>query len=166
MGRRSATALQHGVTAVGVAAFVGLAAAGGSLYWDRVEARGVHAAQVALTALTVDEIPKVFGYDYQTVERTMMDAYPLFTDDYRREFESRATEAIIPQAREMHLVNQVDVVGVGVMQGVRRTSGSVLVYMNRTMTDKSKQTLYDGSRIRVDYQKVGSKWLIDKITPI
>jgi Mce-associated membrane protein len=38
--------------------------------------------------------------------------------------------------------------------------------MNRTVTDKSRQPLYDGSRLRVDYKRIDSKWLIDYITPI
>ena len=41
-----------------------------------------------------------------------------------------------------------------------------MVYMNRTVTDKSRQPLYDGSRLRVDYEKIDGKWLINYITPI
>ncbi|MEO8815053.1 MAG: mammalian cell entry protein [Mycobacterium sp.] len=154
-------------TAVGLAvgAFVILGAAGGGLYWNRVELHGEEIARSELPALAADEIPKVLGYEYKTVERSLTEAYPLFTPDYRREFVDRATNDIIPQARELHLVNQVNIVGVGVLTA-RRTTGSVLVYMNRTMTDKSKKTLYDGSRLRVDYRKVDDKWLIDSIAPI
>lgn len=38
--------------------------------------------------------------------------------------------------------------------------------MNRTVTDKSRQPLYDGSRLRVEYRKVDGKWLIDAIDVI
>ena len=107
----------------------------------------------------------MFGYDYQTVERSLTDAYTLLTPDYRREFEDRATKDIIPQARERQVVSQANVVGVGVLDA-HRNSGSVMVFMNRTVTDKSKQPVYDGSRLRVDYQKVDGKWLIRYITPI
>jgi Mce-associated membrane protein len=41
-----------------------------------------------------------------------------------------------------------------------------LVFMNRTVTDKSKQPIYDGSRLQVDYQRVNGKWLIEHIKPI
>jgi Mce-associated membrane protein len=34
------------------------------------------------------------------------------------------------------------------------------------LTDKSKQSLYDGSRLKVDYRKVDGKWLIDGMKPI
>lgn len=165
MNARARTALRHATVLLAVLTFVALGAAAGSLYWDRVELGAERAARNALPALAAEEIPKVLGYDYQTVERTLTEAYPLFTGDYRREFAERATNDIIPQARAQQLVNQVDIVGVGVL-AARRTSASLLVYMNRTMTDRSKKTLYEGSRLRVDYRLVDNTWLIDNIAPI
>ena len=145
--------------------FVGLAAAGGWFYWERVETRGEQAARMALPPLATKEIPEVFAYDYQTVERSLSDAYPLLTPGYRQEFEKSANEKIIPEARKREVVVQASVVGVGVM-AAQRNSASVMVYMNRTVTDKTRQPLYDGSRLRVDYQRIGGKWLINYITPI
>ncbi|MDT5351006.1 MAG: Mce-associated rane protein, partial [Mycobacterium sp.] len=52
-----------------VAAFVGLSAATGWLYWNRVETRGADNARAVLPQLAAKEIPQVFAYDYQTVER-------------------------------------------------------------------------------------------------
>ena len=141
------------------------AGVGGWLYWQRVETRGEQGARDELAPLAAQQIPQVFGYDYQTVERSLTEAYPLLTPDYRQEFEDRANKDIIPQARERQLVSQANVVGVGVLDA-QRNSASVMVYMNRTVTDKSKQPIYDGSRLRVDYQKVDGKWLINYITPI
>ena len=147
------------------AAFVGLAGVGGWMYWDRVEIRGEQTARDELAPLAAKQIPLVFGYDYQTVERSLNEVYPLLTPSYRQEFEDRATKDIIPQARERQLVSQANVVGVGVMTA-QRNSASVMVYINRTVTDKSKEPIYDGSRLRVDYQKIDGKWLIQYITPI
>jgi Mce-associated membrane protein len=144
---------------------VALAGVGGWLYWNRVEARSEQTTRAQLPHLAVEQIPRVFGYDYQTVERSLNDAYPLLTPDYRREFEQGANEKIIPEARHRQLVIQINVVGAGVMVA-QRNSGSVMVYMNRTVTDKSREPLYDGSRLRVDYRKVDGKWLIDSMTPI
>ena len=145
--------------------FVGLAAAAGWVYWERVETRGEHAARAALPPLASQEIPEVFAYDYQTVERSLGAAYLLLTPAYRQEFEKSANEKIIPEARKREVVAQASVVGVGVM-AVQRNSASVMVYMNRTVTDKTRQPLYDGSRLRVDYRRIGGKWLINYITPI
>lgn len=151
--------------AVMLGVLVALGAAAGSQYWNRVALRGEQAARAELPALALDEIPKVLGYEYNTVERSLTETYPLFTPDYRREIEARATNEIIPQAREKHLVNQVDVVGVGVL-AAQRSTGSVLVFVNRTVTGKSKEKYYEGSRLRVDYRKIGNEWLINNIAPI
>lgn len=144
---------------------VGLGATAGSLYWSRVEFRGEQVARTELVKLAADQIPKVLGYEYKTVERSLTETFPMFTGDYRREFEARAINEIIPQAREKQLVNQVDVVGVGALDA-KRTSGSVLVFVNRTVTGKSKEKYYEGSRLRVDFRKIDRKWLISNIAPI
>ncbi|OBG37624.1 mammalian cell entry protein [Mycobacterium sp. E3198] len=146
-------------------AFVGLSAAAGWFYWERVQTRGEAAARAVLPGLAAKEIPEVFAYDYQTVERSLSAAYPLLTPAYRQEFQKSVNTQIIPEAKKREVVVQANVVGVGVMSA-KRTSASVMVYMNRTVTDKSRQPLYDGSRLRVDFAKIGKQWLIAYITPI
>ncbi|WP_343576301.1 mammalian cell entry protein [Mycobacterium sp.] len=153
------------VASVLTLAFLGLAAAGGWLYWERVETRGEQSARAALPPLAAKEIPEVFAYDYQTVERSLGAAYLLLTPAYRQEFEKSANEKIIPEARKREVVVQASVVGVGVI-AAQRNSASVMVYLNRTVTDKTRQPLYDGSRLRVDYRRVDGKWLINYIQPI
>ena len=65
-----------GLVAVLVAiGFVALAGVGGWLYWNRVELRSEQATRAELAPLAAKQIPKVFGYDYQTVERSLTDAY-------------------------------------------------------------------------------------------
>ena len=79
-----------------VAGIVGLSAAAGWFYWDRVQTRGEQAARALLPQLAAKEIPEVFAYDYQTVERSLAAAYPLLTPDYRQEFQKSANTQIIP----------------------------------------------------------------------
>jgi Mce-associated membrane protein len=164
MGRFAArlVALVGVLVAVGVVALAGL---GGYLYWERVETREAQLTSDTLPGLATEQIPLIFGYDYQTVERSLGDAARLLTTDYEREFKDRAAKDIIPQARERQLVSQANVVGAGMLDA-HRDSGSVLVFMNRTVTDKSKQPVYDGSRLRVDYEKQRGVWKIKYITPI
>lgn len=164
MGRWT-TRLVVFVGAVLALGFVVLSGAGGYLYWNRMQADAERQTAAELAPLAQQQIPLVFGYDYQTVEGSLNQAALLLTPDYRREFDERATKDIIPQARERQVVSQANVVGVGVLDA-QRNSGSVLVFMNRTVTDKSKQPVYDGSRLRVDYEKVDGQWKIQYITPI
>jgi Mce-associated membrane protein len=150
------------VVVVGIIALGGLA---GSLYWDRVQVRAEQATRDAIMPLAAGQIPKVFGYDFQTIERSMTEAAAYLTPEYRREFQDRVNKDIIPQARDRQIVTQADVVGVGLLEA-QRDSGSVMVYLNRTVTDKARQPAYDGSRLKVDYKKVDGEWLISYITPI
>jgi Mce-associated membrane protein len=163
--RRSSAKLVGAFAMLLAVGFVALAGVGGWLYWNRVKIRGEQATRAELVPLAAKQIPQVFGYDYQTVERNLNEVYPLLTPDYRKEFRDRATKDIIPQSRERQLVSQANVVGVGVLTA-QRNSASVMVYMNRTVTDKTKEPVYDGSRLRVDYQKIDGKWLIEYIAPI
>jgi Mce-associated membrane protein len=145
--------------------FVALSGVGGFLYWNRVELNGEQQARAELPPLASEQIPRVFGFDYQTVERSFAEVYPLLTPEYRKEFQDRVTNEIIPQARDRQLVSQAHTVGAGVLDA-QRTTASVMVYMNRTVTDKAKESIYDGSRLRFDYKKIDGKWLIAYITPI
>ncbi|KQY02439.1 mammalian cell entry protein [Mycobacterium sp. Root135] len=164
MGRLSSR-LSVLVAVLFAAGFVALAGFGGTLYWNRVERVGEQEARTELPQLAAQQIPIILGFDYQTIERSRTDAYRLLTSDFRREYEDDTTKNVIPAARERQLISQVNVVGVGMLDA-HRDSGSVMVYMNRVLTDKTKQPLYDGSRLKVDYQKVGQDWRIRNITPI
>lgn len=159
--RRSVTALVVVLAAV----LIGLSGWAGSLYWLRSSTTAAQETRAQLEQLAAEQVPMVFGYDYQTVESSLTDAYLLLAPEYRREFEERSKQDIIPEARERQVISQANVVGVGVMEA-RRNSGSVLVFMNRTITDKRKEPAYQGSRLRVDYRKIDGDWLIEYITPI
>ncbi|UXA17476.1 mammalian cell entry protein [Mycobacterium sp. SMC-4] len=153
------------LTVVLATVVVVLAAVGGALYWGAVQRGGEQSAREEVTPLAREQIPRVFGFDYQTVEANFTEVYQFLTPEYRREFADRTNNDIIPQARERQLVSQANVVGAGVLDA-QRTTASVMVYMNRTVTEKAGNPVYDGSRLRVDYQKIDGKWLIDYITPI
>jgi Mce-associated membrane protein len=146
-------------------AVVGLSGLGGYMYWNRVESNAEAQARDELPRLASDQLPHIFGYDYQTVERSLGDVYPWLTDDFRARFADQTTKTVIPEARKRQLIVQVNVVGAGLL-AAQRTSGSAMVFMNLTYTDQSKQPVYEGSRVKVDYQKVGTAWKMQAINPI
>lgn len=164
MGRVTAM-LAVAVGVVLAAGIVVLGGAGGWLYWNRVERIGEQQARTELPGLAKQQIPMILGFDYQTVERSRDDAAKLMTPEFKQEYLDDTAKNVIPAARQRELVSQVNVVGAG-MLAAHRDSGSVMVFMNRTITDKSKQPLYDGSRLKIDYQKVDGDWRIQDITPI
>jgi Mce-associated membrane protein len=150
------------LSAVGIIALAGI---GGYVYWNRVESSAETQTRAVLPQLASEQLPRIFGYDYQTVERSLGEVYPLLTDDFRQRFSDQVTKTVIPEARKRQLIVQVNVVGAG-MLAAQRTSGSVMVFMNLTYTDQSKQPVYEGSRVRVDYLKVGSDWKLQAINPL
>lgn len=80
-------------------AFVGLSAVAGWMYWDRVQTRGEQAARAVLPGLAAKEIPEVFAYDYQTVERSLSAAYPLLTPTIARSSRRAPTTRSSPRLR-------------------------------------------------------------------
>jgi Mce-associated membrane protein len=163
--RRRTAWLFGTLSVIVVAGIVALSALSAGLYWERSQTKAEQITRAELRPLAAEQIPRLFGYDYQTVEGSLTDAANLLAPEYRREFQKQSSERIIPQAREQQVVSQVNVVGVGVLDA-QRDSGSVMVYINRTVTDKSKESVYEGSRLKVDYQKLDGDWLISYVTPI
>ena len=142
------------------AAFVALAGYGGSLYWDRVELRGEKQARAELGPLASKQVPEIFGYDYQTVERSLDDAYPMFTPQFRRQFQEKANANIIPQARDRQMVSQVNVVGFGVMDCAPQLGFGDGVHqpdMDRQVPPASLQRQPDQGRLSAHRRKVADQ---------
>lgn len=147
-------------------AVVALSGVGGAMFWNREETIGEQQARDELPKLATEQIPVILGFDFQTIEGSRDAAYRLMTPEFKQEYEDDTVKNVIPQARERQIISQVNVVGAGMLDA-HRDSGSVMVYMNRVITDKSKQPpLYDGSRLKVDYRKIDGQWRIQDITPI
>ncbi|HNM86563.1 MAG TPA: mammalian cell entry protein, partial [Mycobacterium sp.] len=91
------------LTLLTVAGIIGLGGVVGGLYWKRAETIASQQTRGELQRLAAEQIPKIFGFDYQTVERSLTEAYGLLTPNYRREFEDRSNKDIIPQARERQM---------------------------------------------------------------
>lgn len=130
--------------AVTVLVVVGLSAVAGGMYWHRVDTVASRAAGETLIKQAGKQIGSIFGYDYQTVERSLDEQYAGLTPEYRREFEDKANREIIPQAKQRKIVSQTSIVGTGII-AAHRDSAQVVVYMNRTITDQSRTPVYDSS---------------------
>lgn len=146
-------------------AFVAVSAVGGWLYWDRVQQRGSDIARTELLELAPQQVTQFFGYDYQTVQTSLTDAYEFLTPEYQVVFEEEANKTIIPEARERQVVATANVVGVGVLTA-QRNSATLLIFLNQTVTDSSREPMYQGSRVEVEYQRVDGTWLINFIRPV
>lgn len=148
------------------AAVVAGGAIGGWQYWKHVQLTSSEQTAQILPDLAKAAVPKILGYDYQSVERSSVEALQLMTPSFRKRYEDMtAKNHIFDNAKQRQVISQVNIVGAGMLSS-QRDSGSVLVFVNRVITDKAKKPTYEGSRLRVDYQRIGDNWLINEMTPI
>ena len=139
---------------------------GGAAYWKHVQLTSAQQTAATLPDLAKQAVPKILGYDYQSVERSSVEALQLMTPSFRKRYQDMtAKNHIFDNAKQRQVISQVNIVGVGMLSS-QRDSGSVLVFVNRVITDKAKQPRYEGSRLRVEYQRIGDRWLINEMTPI
>jgi Mce-associated membrane protein len=148
------------------AAVVAGGAFGGVEYWKHVELTAAQQTAATLPDMAKEAVPKILGYDYQSVERSSVEALRLMTPSFRKRYEDMtAKNHIFDNAKQRQVISQVNIVGVGMLSS-QRDSGSVLVFVNRVITDKAKHPTYEGSRLRVEYERIGKQWLINEMTPI
>ncbi|MCG5431340.1 mammalian cell entry protein [Mycobacterium sp. MYCO198283] len=146
-----------------VAAIVAAGAVSGYLFWEREELVGAQATRDEVGPIAARAVPAVLGFDFQTIERSLTEAEPLLTPEYRRAFRAQADRDVIPEARQRQVNSQINVTGYGVMDATRN-SASVLVYLTRTVTAKgATEPVFQGSRVRVDVKRVDGKWLVNFI---
>ena len=134
------------------AAFVGLSAAGGWFYWERVRdpRRAVGARGAAAVGRQGDprgvrlRLPDRRAQPGRRVPVADAGLSPGVREERQRRRSSRRPRSARSSCRPMSSAWE--------SWRRKRNSASVMVYMNRTVTDKSRQPLYDGSRLRVDLQ--------------
>ncbi|MCX8563108.1 mammalian cell entry protein [Mycolicibacterium mucogenicum] len=147
-------------------AVVALGAVGGATFWNHVQLTGEQETAAELPGLAKVQIPQILGYEYSHIQEATTKALTLMTPEFRKRYEElTAANNIFSEAAKRKLVSQVNVVGAGMMSS-HRDSGSVLVFVNRVVTDERKQPNYEGSRLRVDYRKINGKWLIDEMAKV
>ena len=86
--------------------------------------------------LATKEIPEVFAYDYQTVERSLGAAYPLLTPDYRAGVREERQQEDHPRGHASVRWSCRRASSAWESWRPNVNSASVMVYMNRTVTDK------------------------------
>lgn len=111
------------------------------------------------------DLPKILGYTYETVEQTLTEATSLMTERFKATFSQTMRDDVIPTAREKQITSQVAVVGTAV-EALSSDQATLLVFIDRTITQAGQASLDAGARVRVQLQKQGGVWLVDDITPV
>ena len=107
----------------------------------------------------------IFGYDYQTVERSLTEVTAA-DPGLPRGVRGRATKDIIPQARERQVISQANVVGVGVLDAQRDSGFGDGVHEPHGHRQVQAAASTTAAGCASTTRRSTAQWLIKYITPI
>lgn len=136
---------------------------GGYRYWSADQDEKAREQALAAANTTV---PAMFSYEYTTVDTELPKAADLLSPAFREDYLSLITSAIAPGAKEKQLSVTATAQAGGIVEADREHA-VVMLFLNQVTTSKdSPQGTTTGSRLRVELDKDGDRWLVDAVTPI
>jgi len=157
-----------GVIAAFLAGVVALSAVlvmgfGGYRYWSSEQDE--KAREQALEAAN-RTVPAMFSYEFSTVDTELPKAADQLSPAFREDYLALITTAIAPGAKEKELSVMATTQAGGIVDA-DRDHAVVMLFLNQVTTSKdSPQGTTTGSRLRVELDKDGDRWLVDAVTPI
>lgn len=115
--------------------------------------------RAAIQQVASTDVERIFTPE--TIDANNAAVVELMTENFGREFKQKAPDATKLAGGSA----QAKVVGTAVLT-VSEPKASVLVFMNRTVTYPGKDPIYEGSRLKLDFERVDGKWLIGAIAPV
>lgn len=157
------TRIAAGLAAVLVLAAAVLAGVNGYRMWDDNRAEQARTAAVSAASVTV---AAMFTYDHATVDTELPKAADSLAPDFREDYLTLIRDAIAPGAKEKQLSVQASTQAAGVVSA-DRDHAVVMLFLNQITTSaESPQGTSSGSRVKVDLDKDGDRWLVAAVTPV
>ncbi|AXK86716.1 h domain protein [Nocardia farcinica] len=136
---------------------------GGWRYWSAEQDE--KAREQALTAAD-RAVSAMFTYDHTTVDTELPKAADNLSPSFREDYLKLITAAIAPGAKEKQLTVKATTQAAGIVSA-DRDNAVVMLFLNQVTTSSdSPQGTTTGSRVRVNLNKDGDRWLVDAVTPI
>jgi len=111
-------------------------------------------------------VPAMFSYEYTTVDTELPKTADMLSPAFREDYLALITTAIAPGAKEKELSVMATAQAGGIVDADREHA-VVLLFLNQVTTSKdSPQGTTTGSRLRVELDKDGDRWLVDAVTPV
>jgi Mce-associated membrane protein len=127
---------------------------------------GPRSDTTAALAAATDGVATVLSYNYKSLDADFAKAESLLTPSFRKNYDATTAKGVQPLAAKYHAVSTAQVTAAGVMS----QSGShvqVVVFVSQQVTNTQLSApRLDRSRIIVDLQKSGSRWLINNLQPV
>jgi Mce-associated membrane protein len=117
--------------------------------------------RAAVQQVASADVKRIFTFTPENIDANNAAALELMTENFGREFKQKAPDATTVEGA----TSQVNVAGTAVI-ALTEAKASVLVFMNRTATRPGQEPIYDGSRLRLELERIADRWLIDDVKPV
>jgi Mce-associated membrane protein len=105
-------------------------------------------------------------YKFDSVDKDLADASNALTGDFKDQFVALTRQTIVPAAKQANIVTSASVAGNSVVKA-SADSVTVLMFVNQSTTSKdSPSPKLDSSRVRVELEHVGGRWLVSNLQPV
>lgn len=153
----------YAVVGVAVAALLVPGGVFGWQYYDDVQTD--HARTAAVEAAN-NAAGEMFSYDYNTAAKTLPAASDDLTPSFGRDYLNLVNTTIIKGAQEKQVSVHAEVRGTSVVSA-STSDVTVLMFLDLTTIDQDNpQAVVLPSRLRMDMQKHGGRWLVNAVSPI
>ncbi|MEU0545386.1 h domain protein [Nocardia sp. NPDC005978] len=154
------------MVAIALIAIAAVLAGAGFLGYKTYEYDQLDQARESSVAAARTTVESMFSYDFKTVDDKLPKVADNLTPGFRGDYLKLVTEAIAPGAKEKQLTVQASSQAGGVISaGTERAE--VLLFLNQITTSKDKpEATTSGSRVKVELEKDGDRWLVAEVTPI
>ena len=128
--------------------------------------QGANSGQADVTSAASSAVATVLSYDYRHLSADFAAAEQLLTPSFRKQYDATTAKGVEPLESKYKAVSTASANAAGIVS----LSGSravVLVFVQQTVTNTQLSApRLDRSRVDVSLVKSGSRWLIDKLTPL
>lgn len=152
--------------AILVSLVVLLGATGGYFWNEQREADLADDARLVAIETATTQIPRLLSYDGKSVTKVVDQADDILTDKFSREYKELLRNVVVPAVRQHSIATTTEVVASSVVEA---GAGKVvcMLFVNQSTTAKGQDSpKVQGSRVQVDLEKAGTRWLISGITPL
>ncbi|HET6153397.1 MAG TPA: hypothetical protein VFE15_10595 [Marmoricola sp.] len=124
---------------------------------------GLSVGDDAVVLAATDAITAALSYDYKSLDTGLAAAEALMTPSFALKFRATFATTVRPLAEEKRSSTTAYVRGAGLVRSSAHTA-RCLVFVDQVLESAGKPSVV-GTRVFVDLDEVGGRWLVDDITP-
>lgn len=148
------------------AVMVAMLAAAGWFGYDAWHMKQLDHARTDSVDAARKTVESMFSYNFNSVDKELPKVADDLSGGFKDDYLKLVNESIAPGAKEKQLTVIASTQAGGVIDADTKHA-KVLLFLNQMTTSKdTPQATASGSRVRVDLEKSGNRWLVSEVTPI